>query len=135
MHTSNARMRECSFHRKIIASILRAPRPAGAALVGGLIGLLMLSSARGAEQPKPASSQTTNAQQLPSSPVQMTNIPYFSQSDGMRSVLAMQNNTPSEMKVEIVVFNTEGRSLVVPVILKPGIAQFELADLTQNGGV
>jgi hypothetical protein len=117
---------------KISASILRAPRPAGAALVGSLIELLMLSSARGAEQPKPASPQPTNAQQQPSSPAQMTNIPYFSQSDGMRSALAMQNNTPSEMKVEIVVFNTEGRSLVVPVILKPGIAQFELADLTQN---
>lgn len=64
--------------------------------------------------------------------IESMNVPYFSQSGGMHSVLTLNNNTAHEMKVEITVFNTKGRPLMVPLTLKPGITDYELRDLIKN---
>ena len=61
---------------------------------------------------------------------QMTNIPYFSQQDGMESVLTLNNNTPNDQTIGITIFNTNGKAFQVPAMtIKSGITNLNLAEL------
>jgi hypothetical protein len=91
-----------------------------------------------ADPPNSSAAQVQTTHQRPAShasvtaaSTQMTNVPYFSQVAGMRSVLAMNNNTPREMTVNVTVFSAQGKPLkVAPITLQPGPTEFKLEDLT-----
>lgn len=64
---------------------------------------------------------------------QMTNIPYFSQEDGMRSVLTLNNNTTAVINVSVTIFNKAGSAFMAPMIaLTPGATDFSLRSLIKN---
>src|ERR1700676_2717509 len=66
---------------------------------------------------------------------QMTNVPYFTLRDGMSSTLTLNNLAPTEMKVTVTIFNTEGRAHVLdPIILDPSsFKEVQLTDVAPQG--
>ena len=66
---------------------------------------------------------------------QMTNIPYFTLRDGMSSTLTLNNLAPTEMKVMVTLFNTDGRAHVLdPIMLDPhSFKEVHLADVAPQG--
>jgi hypothetical protein len=60
-----------------------------------------------------------------------TNIPYYTLRDGMSSMLTVDNNSPTQTKATITLFNPQGRAQVLdPITLDPhSVNQFELRDL------
>lgn len=72
--------------------------------------------------------------QLPMSEDQSVNIPYFEQSNGMKSILALNNNLPHATVVDLTIYNDSGKSLrIAPVTLPPqSITEFKLEDLTKD---
>lgn len=95
-----------------------------------------------------AASSSLAAQQNPSMPSmppgtppapttmteQMTNIPYFSEADGMNSILTLNNNTKTKMPVNVTIFDMDGNAFAVPAItLKASsITNFHMRDLLRR---
>ena len=89
-------------------------------------GLFLLSSlairAQNAPKPTPPPQPITD---------QMTNIAYFTLKDGMSSTLTLNNLAPTESKVTVTLFNTEGRAHTLdPITLAPhSVQEVQLEDV------
>jgi len=62
---------------------------------------------------------------------QVTNIPYFTLRDGLSSMLTLDNNAPTPTKVNITIYDAEGRAQALdPMMLDPhSVKQIELKDV------
>lgn len=67
---------------------------------------------------------------------EMTNIPFFSEADGMLSVLTLNNNKTTDTQVTVTLFDMEGNPSPLPAItLKAGsITNFPLKGLLKRAG-
>jgi hypothetical protein len=48
----------------------------------------------------------------------MTSIPYFTEADGMNSILTLNNNTKTKMQVNVTIFDMDGNAFAVPAITR-----------------
>lgn len=83
---------------------------------------------KGVSSPRPPMSGSANTM------VQMVSIPYFSQADGMFSILTLNNNMITDTPVNITLFDMDGIAFPLsPITLKAGsITNFPLQDLLKR---
>jgi hypothetical protein len=71
------------------------------------------------------------------SEMQMVNIPYFSEKDGMYSILTLNNNASKEMSVSIAVYDREGQVSTTKVVTLRShtITNFPIAELMKDARI
>jgi hypothetical protein len=99
------------------------PGPLPRKVIAVCVLLLVLSAETVAKQGNPASTPMVASRQVQKTAAtvaagdeQTTNVPYFWQSDGMSSVLTLNNNMPSKMEVSLTIFSAKGKPLVYCVV-------------------
>jgi hypothetical protein len=86
---------------------------------------------RGQQLPVSASTSVACAQVIED---HVVNIPYFTESEGMRSTLTLNNNMPEASEVRLTIFNRKGESFTPSAITIPpnGVERVSMKTMTEG---